>query len=377
MDRIVPLSDWLPHKHPLVIAGPCSAETEEQVLKTARELAQNPAISVFRAGIWKPRTRPNNFEGVGMQGLPWMRKVKEETGLLTTCEVANAKHTEQAIIAGIDILWIGARTTANPFSVQEIADVLKGSDIPVMVKNPVNADLALWIGALERLHNAGITKLVAVHRGFSSAEKTAWRNPPMWRMPIELKRKYPNLPMICDPSHIAGKRDLIYRVSQKALDIGMDGLMIETHPTPDQAWSDAEQQITPAYLGEMLNELELRRESADDPGYDQALEQLRSRIDQIDQELIDVLHHRMQIVHQIGDLKIANNVTAVQIARMNDIMDRRTDHGKKLGLRSEYIQEVWRIIHEESVKTQTDMMRAHHGLDHSEADTSGQGESGN
>ncbi len=364
MDQIVPLADWLPHsKTPLVIAGPCSAETEEQVLSTARELAKNPDVNVFRAGIWKPRTRPNNFEGVGMQGLPWLRKVKEETGLLTTCEVANAKHTELAILAGVDILWIGARTTANPFSVQEIADVLKGTDIPVMVKNPVNADLALWIGALERLSNAGIKKLAAIHRGFSSAEKTNWRNPPMWRMPIELMRKYPNLPMICDPSHIAGKRDLIYRVSQKALDIGMDGLMIETHPTPDQAWSDAEQQITPAYLAEMINELEIRHQSADDPSYEQSLEQLRSRIDQIDQELIDVLHHRMQIVHAIGDLKIANNVTAVQISRMNDIMDRRTDHGKKLGLRPEYIQEVWRTIHEESVKTQTDMMRAHHGLD--------------
>ena len=360
---ITPLAEWLPHSNPLVIAGPCSAETEEQVLKTARELAQIEAVKVFRAGIWKPRTRPNNFEGVGLQGLPWLKKVKEETGLLTTCEVANAKHTELAILAGVDILWIGARTTANPFSVQEIADVLKGSDIPVMVKNPVNADLALWIGALERLSNSGIKKLVAVHRGFSSAEKTAWRNPPMWRIPIELKRKYPDLPMICDPSHISGARNLIYRVSQKALDVGMDGLMIETHPDPDNAWSDAEQQITPSFLREMLGELEIRTESASDPGYEQALEQLRTRIDQIDQELIDVLHHRMQIVHQIGDLKIKNNVTAVQISRMNEIMERRTEHGKKLGLRPEYIQEVVRLVHEESVKTQTDMMRAHHGLD--------------
>ncbi|PKL77586.1 MAG: 3-deoxy-7-phosphoheptulonate synthase [Candidatus Melainabacteria bacterium HGW-Melainabacteria-1] len=364
MDRLIPLAEWLPNAtFPLVIAGPCSAETEEQVLATARELAQNPAVSVFRAGIWKPRTRPNNFEGVGLQGLPWLRKVKEETGLLTTCEVANAKHTEQAIIAGVDILWIGARTTANPFSVQEIADVLKGTDMPVMVKNPVNVDLALWIGALERLSNAGIRKLVAIHRGFSSAEKSQWRNPPMWRMPIELKRLYPELPMICDPSHIAGKRELIYRVSQKALDVGMDGLMIETHPTPDQAWSDAEQQITPAYLREMLAELEIRHESSDNPGYEKALDKLRARIDRIDQELLEVLHQRMEVVHGIGDLKIQNNITAVQISRMNEIMDRRTAQGQELGLRPEYVQEVWRTIHEESVKTQTDLMRAHHGLD--------------
>lgn len=364
MHRILPLADWFPHAdRPIVIAGPCSAETEAQVMEAARQIKTIPQVSVFRAGIWKPRTRPNAFEGVGMQGLPWLKKVKEETGLLTTCEVANAKHTELAVLAGIDILWIGARTTANPFSVQEIADVLKGTDIPVMVKNPVNADLALWIGALERLANAGLHKLAAIHRGFSSFEKTAWRNPPMWRLPIELKSKYPHLPMICDPSHIAGARDLIYRVSQKALDVGMDGLMIETHPTPDEAWSDAAQQITPAFLQEMLSELDVRTATVDNnPGYEQELDELRARIDRMDRELIDVLHQRMDIVHKIGQLKIDNNVTAVQISRMNEIMQQRTAQGEQLGLRPEYIQEMFRIVHEESVKRQTDMMREHHGL---------------
>ncbi|PIQ23237.1 3-deoxy-7-phosphoheptulonate synthase [bacterium (Candidatus Blackallbacteria) CG17_big_fil_post_rev_8_21_14_2_50_48_46] len=364
MDQITPLKEWQSNpEYPFVVAGPCSAETEEQVLTAARELAQNRKISAFRAGIWKPRTRPNAFEGVGLQGLPWLKKVKEETGLPVSTEVANAKHTELALLAGVDILWVGARTTANPFSVQEIADVLKGVDIPVMVKNPVNADLALWIGALERLSNAGIKKLVAIHRGFSSHEKSVWRNPPMWRLPIELKRLYPQLPMICDPSHITGKRDLIYRVSQKALDLGMDGLMVETHPDPENAWSDADQQVTPARLAEILTELDLRIAELHNPGFEQDLEQLRAQIDRIDNEMLDVLHHRMQVVHQIGDLKIRNGVTAFQIGRMNEIMQKRTSAGEKLGLRSPYIEELFRTIHEESIKTQTDMMREHHGLD--------------
>jgi chorismate mutase len=363
MDQITPLKDWQSNpQYPFVVAGPCSAETEEQVLQTARELAQNKKISAFRAGIWKPRTRPNAFEGVGLQGLPWLKKVKEETGLPIATEVANAKHTELALLAGVDILWVGARTTANPFSVQEIADVLKGVDIPVMVKNPVNADLALWIGALERLSNAGIKKLVAIHRGFSSHEKSLWRNPPMWRLPIELKRLYPQLPMICDPSHITGKRDLIYRVSQKALDLGMNGLMVETHPNPEQAWSDADQQVTPAMLAEILIELDLRVPELHNPGYEQELEQLRAQIDRIDNELLDVLHHRMQVVHKIGDLKIKNGVTAFQIQRMNEIMEKRTGAAVKLGLRPAYIEEMFRTVHEESIKTQTDMMREHHGL---------------
>lgn len=360
MDSILPLNQWLPHvQFPWIIAGPCSAETEAQVLETAHALAALNKVSVFRAGIWKPRTRPNSFEGIGSQGLAWLKKVKAETGLLTATEVANAKHTDLALQAGIDILWVGARTTANPFSVQEIADALRGVDIPVLVKNPVNADLALWIGALERLFQAGVKKLVAVHRGFSSYEQSPWRNPPLWRLPMELKRRYPHLPMICDPSHIAGRRDLIDHVSQKALDLGMDGLMIETHPHPEQAWSDSDQQITPAFLADILNSLDLRVAENHHPGYEQALDSLRAQIDRIDHELLALLQHRMQVVQQIGALKICNGVTAFQIARINEIMQKRMAEAKALGLSPEYIAEIFRIIHEESIKTQTDMMRTY------------------
>jgi chorismate mutase len=358
---LVPLQDWIPNlTHPLVIAGPCSAESEEQVMSVAREVAKIPQVRMFRAGVWKPRTRPNSFEGMGATALPWITRVKKETGLLTTVEVANAKHTELALEFGVDVLWIGARTSANPFSVQEIADVLKGVDIPVMVKNPVNADLALWIGALERISQAGITKLVAVHRGFSTFEKTRYRNIPMWKIPLDLKRLYPDLPMICDPSHIGGKRELIYPIAQKAMDIGMHGLIVETHISPDKAWSDAEQQITPETLGDILAELDVRRSRIEDRAFEQELETLRAQIDRVDQELLEALHHRMQIVEKIGQAKIRNGVTAVQITRWDEIMRKRTELGAALGLRPDYVQEIYRTVHEESVKTQTDMMRAAH-----------------
>lgn len=368
MKDIRPLEDWLElNNAPVVIAGPCSAETEQQVLKTAHMLSQLGHVHLFRAGIWKPRTRPNSFEGVGEKGLPWLQKAKAETGLKTTTEVANARHVEAALAHDIDVLWIGARTTANPFSVQEIADALEGIDIPVMVKNPVNADLALWIGALERIANAGITKLVAIHRGFSTFEKTAYRNTPMWKLPMELKRQYPNLPMICDPSHISGDRNMIYRVSQKALDVGMDGLMIETHPDPDNAMSDPQQQVTPLALQRILGELDLRTAYGQNPDFKQELEQLRAQIDRIDQEIMEALAHRMQIVEQIGGAKIRNNVTALQVQRMDAIMQRQVELGHSMGLRPEYVQEIYRTVHEESVKRQTDMMREAHTQSSEEA----------
>lgn len=361
MKDIRPLTDWLPEAgKPLMIAGPCSAENEQQVLKTARMLKQFNAVNLFRAGIWKPRTRPNTFEGVGTTGLPWMQKVKAETGLKVTTEVANAKHVEQALEHGIDVLWIGARTSANPFSVQEIADALQGVDIPVMVKNPVTADLALWIGALERIHGAGIRKLAAIHRGFSTFEKTHYRNPPMWKLPMELKRQYPDLPLICDPSHIAGDRHMIQRVSQKAMDLGMNGLMVETHPDPDNAMSDAKQQVTPLMLQHILGELDLRKAFANNPDFKQEMENLRGQIDRIDHEIMEALMHRMEVVREIGAAKIRNDVTALQVKRMDEIMQRQVERGEKAGLRPEYVEELYRTIHEESVKYQTDMMREAH-----------------
>lgn len=361
MDNITPLEQWLPDlKSPLVIAGPCSAESEEQVLQTAKKLEQEPAVQLFRAGIWKPRTRPNTFEGVGEKGLPWLQKVKETTRFRVTTEVATAKHVEQALAHGIDVLWVGARTSANPFSVQEIADALQGVDIPVMVKNPINADLALWIGALERIANAGITKLAAIHRGFSTFEKSDYRNQPMWKLPIELKRLYPELPLVCDPSHIAGTRELILKVSQKAMDVGMHGLMVETHIDPSVALSDAKQQVTPEALHKILNELDLRQAYANNPNFEQELSELRAKIDRVDRDIMEALSHRMEVVEKIGNAKIRNNVTAFQVKRMDEIMHRQIEVGQSLGLRPEYIQDIYATIHEESVKKQTDMMRQAH-----------------
>ena len=356
---IKPISKWIPNlKRPLVIAGPCSAETEEQVLATAKEVVQIEDVRIFRAGIWKPRTRPNSFEGVGEKGLPWLKKVKEETGLLTCTEVANAQHVEMALENDIDILWIGARTTVNPFSVQEIADAIKGTNIPVMVKNPINVDLALWMGALERLNLAGIDKLVAIHRGFSTAEKTDYRNVPLWRIPMELKRLLPDLPIVCDPSHITGARDRVALVCQKAMDLDMDGVMVETHPNPEKAWSDAAQQVTPTMLSEIIKSLKLKTEFSLDRSFEQDLNDLRQQIDRIDSELLENLKMRFNIVERIGDIKMKNNVTALQVHRMDEMYNRISTLSENIGLRSQFAHEIYNVIHEESVKLQTEMMRS-------------------
>ncbi len=353
---IIPLQTWLPvGKLPLVIAGPCSAESEEQVLSTARELAKIPQVKVFRAGLWKPRTRPSSFEGVGKRGLQWLAKVKAETGLLTTVEVANPRHVEEAINHGIDILWIGARTVVNPFSVQEISEVLRGVDIPVMVKNPLNPDIKIWIGALERFNQAGIRKLIAIHRGFSFFTHTPYRNSPMWEIPIELKRLYPGLPVLVDPSHICGETSLLFPVAQKALDLEMDGLMIETHIRPEEALTDKEQQITPDNLRSLLSALVIREEYGTIE-FENKLEELRSEIDKLDEELIDILGRRMKIVEEIGKYKKENNITILQLKRWSQIIHDRVDTGVQIGLTREFLLKLLEALHEESIQRQTDVM---------------------
>lgn len=354
---ITPLNKWIPNlKKPLVIAGPCSAETEEQCLSIAREIVKQEDVRIFRAGIWKPRTRPGSFEGVGEEALPWLKKVKEETGLLTSCEVATPHHAELALKHGVDILWIGARTSANPFAVQEIADFLKGTKVPVLIKNPINADLALWVGAIERIASAGITKIGAIHRGFSTHEKTIYRNRPLWRIPIELKSRIPGLPVICDPSHIAGNRDLIQKVSQKAMDVDFEGLMIESHCNPDEAWSDAKQQVTPSSLERILKSISVRTEYSHDRNFGQELDDLRDKIDRIDNDLLESLQERMKVVDLIGKAKIEANITALQLHRMDELMEKRMSVAEGLGLNPVYIKELYNIIHEHSVKIQTEMM---------------------
>lgn len=352
--KIEKLTNWVSVKErPLVIAGPCSAESEEQVMSIARELKDSGKVDVFRAGIWKPRTRPNSFEGVGLIGLPWLERVKNELGMPISTEVANASHVELALKHNVDILWIGARTTVSPFAIQEIADALRGVDIPVMVKNPINADLALWMGAIERFSNVGLTKLAAIHRGFSTAEVSKYRNKPMWSLPIELKRLLPDLPIICDPSHITGKRDLIAEVCQKAMDVNMDGLMIETHINPDKALSDASQQVTPINLLKILTNLSLRNEKTEDKDFEETLEKLRSKIDHVDRDLLELLHMRMNIVQEIGLAKKENNITPLQLGRMDSLIKNRNELGKKLGLEQKYIDELFHVIHTESVRVQT------------------------
>jgi chorismate mutase len=356
-----PINDWIKNignpKHPLIIAGPCSAESEEQMLTTAKQLQGiDKTINVFRAGIWKPRTRPGYFEGVGEIGLKWLKKVKEETNMLTTTEVANAEHVELALKHGVDILWIGARTSVNPFSVQEIADSLKGVDIPVMIKNPINADLPLWMGAIERFEKAGLDKLIAIHRGFSSYEKTKYRNTPNWKIPIELKRRCPDLPIICDPSHIAGTRSLIEEVCQKAMDVDFDGLMVETHFDPSVALSDAAQQVTPESLNQILTNIELRAKTSTNNDFEQNLDQLRAKINRIDSELIEGLAQRMRVAGEIGEAKLQCNVQPLQLDRMNELMKNRIDSGVELGLSEKFMNELYQIIHTESIKIQTDLM---------------------
>lgn len=353
---ILPLEDWLPNpKRPVLVAGPCSAESEQQVMEIARRLKPlNP--SLYRAGIWKPRTRPGAFEGIGAVGLKWLQQVKQEYGIKTTVEVANTHHVELCLEHGIDVLWIGARSTVNPFTVQEIADSLQGVDIPVMVKNPVNPDLNLWIGAIERFYNAGINKLVAVHRGFSHYEKSRYRNKPMWEIPIELKRIMPNLPILCDPSHISGKRALLQEVSQKAYDLSFDGLMVECHIDPDKALSDNEQQIVPEDLATMLQSLIIRSKNTDDHLFNTSLEQLRAVIDKLDEELVRNLHDRMVEVEKIAQLKKEKNITILQPDRWNEIFLSRTEWAEENGLSKDFILRVFQLIHQESIREQTQIM---------------------
>jgi chorismate mutase len=337
--------------HPLVIAGPCSAETEEQVLKIAHEL-KNSDVSIFRAGIWKPRTRPGGFEGVGEIGLKWLQKAKAETGLLMATEVANATHVKLALAHDIDVLWIGARTTVNPFAVQEIADALEGTDKIVLVKNPVNPDLALWIGGVERLYKANIKKLGVIHRGFSTYEKTKYRNIPEWQIPIDLQNRFPDLPLICDPSHITGKRDMIQEVSQQALDMNFDGLIIETHIDPDKAWSDAAQQVTPTTLKQIFEDLKVRKETSTGSEYLSKMNGLRSQIDEFDAKLLEVLGSRMKVADKIGLLKKDNNVAILQNKRWNEILGKMILEGEEKGLSNDFVMHLFKAIHQESINHQ-------------------------
>jgi chorismate mutase len=355
--KVQPLDSWIKTgKKPLLIAGPCSAETEEQLVATAHLLAKTGRVSALRAGIWKPRTRPGEFEGIGSIGLEWLNRAKEETGLPTTVEVATAKHVEEALKAGVDILWVGARSTVNPFTVQEIADALKGVDIPVMVKNPVNPDLSLWIGALERINNAGITKLAAIHRGFSSHEKTAFRNEPMWDLAISLKTHAPQLPIICDPSHICGNRELIGYISQKALDLDMQGLMIESHIDPSVAWTDAKQQVTPSDLVEIIERLTQRKPEIQGTELKDKLTELRNQIDKIDDLVFQKMAERMKIVEKIGDYKKENGITILQVNRWDEILNKRTAFAKALNLSTEFAEKLLELIHSESIRKQTEIM---------------------
>jgi chorismate mutase len=354
--NMIPAVEWLtPFSRPLIIAGPCSAETEEQVMNTARALAKIPLVSVFRAGIWKPRTRPGDFEGIGNEGLAWLKRVKDETGLLVTTEVANPKHVEDALNHRIDILWIGARTVVNPFSVQEIGESLRGTNIPVMIKNPLNPDLKTWLGALERISRAGITKLIAIHRGFSYYKRSPFRNDPMWEIPIELMRLHPGLPVINDPSHICGKTDMLQATCQRALDLEMNGLMIETHIEPRIALTDRDQQVTPAELANLLTRLVIRKPDGTRESQNK-LDHLRSEIDKIDQQLLDILAQRMSIVEEIGQFKKENRITILQLKRWNQIFRERIANGEELGLSREFILKLLEAVHEESIQRQIDIM---------------------
>jgi chorismate mutase len=354
--QLEPISSWMKADRPIIISGPCSAETEEQMVATAKQIAATGKVHALRAGIWKPRTRPGQYEGAGEEGLKWLITAKKETGLPVTTEVANAAHVEACLKAGVDILWVGARTTVNPFSVQEVADALKGVDIPVMVKNPINPDVELWLGAFERLNKAGITKMAAIHRGFSSFEKGPFRNAPMWDLAIELKTRIPELDMICDPSHIAGNRDLISFVSQKALDLDMTGLMIESHINPDAAWSDAKQQVTPAALSKIIDELVVRTQTTDNKTFKDTLSILREQIDQLDDEIMQKLSARMKISEKIGQYKKENNVTILQVNRWEEIIKTRIALCRAMGLNDEFTSDLLKLIHHESIQVQTKVM---------------------
>lgn len=353
IDELKPILVGHEEGNPLVIAGPCSAETEEQVLDTARCLAAR-GVRIFRAGIWKPRTKPGSFEGVGEPGLEWLRKVKGETGMLTATEVASRAHVLKALEYEVDILWIGARTTANPFAVQEIADTIResGKDVAVLVKNPVNPDIELWVGALERIYAAGVHRLGAVHRGFSTYDSGIYRNDPLWRIPLELRMRMPRLPLLCDPSHIGGKRDLIAPLSQRAMDLAFDGIMAECHCNPDKAWSDAAQQLTPDAFCDIIEKLSLRKSSS--VGAD-TLEELRSRIDRLDAVLLDTLAARMEVSRKIGEYKRNQGISVVQTGRFGDMLHSRIEQGESLGLSREFVSRILHSIHEESVRQQVEL----------------------
>ena len=360
MEKVIgrPFSSWgLGFEDPLIIAGPCSAESEEQVLETARSIAQVPQVKAFRAGVWKPRTRPDHFEGAGIGSLPWLGRVKEETGLLTITEVANAAHAEACLKEGIDMLWIGARTTPNPFTVQEIADALIGVDIPVFVKNPVNPDLDLWIGAIERLSKAGISRLAAIHRGFSWFGERDLRNAPMWDFPIRLKARLPELEVICDPSHIAGQRNKVGEISQKAMDLNLDGLMIEVHRDPDRALSDAAQQLSPSTLKGMLAELKIRSASVPEELRTQ-LDELRQMINGIDEEITQKMAARMELVERIGQYKYAHNVAIPQPERFEEILRLQRELAEALQVDPDFMEELMHVIHKQSIRHQTEVWQA-------------------
>ena len=338
-------------RRPLVIAGPCSAETEEQVIETARELAAE-GFKLFRAGLWKPRTKPGGFEGVGVDGIAWLQRVKRETGMYTATEVATRKHVLAALEGDIDMIWIGARTTANPFAMQEIADALRGHDIPVLVKNPVSPDLELWIGAIERIYNAGIRRIGAIHRGFTSIDKSLYRNHPMWAIPIELHRRLPRLPIFCDPSHIGGKRELIAPLSQQAMDLGFDGLIIEAHCSPDCAWSDKAQQVTPEALAYIIRNLVIRDESITT----ESLTELRSQIDKLDDQLLELLSRRMRVSRDIGQYKKEHNMPVLQTQRYEELLARRAGQAGQMGMDREFMRTVLQAIHEESIRQQMEVL---------------------
>ncbi len=355
--KILPLNEWIDTKGlPLVISGPCSAESEDQLIQTAKQIATIRQVNVFRAGIWKPRTRPGDFEGVGEIGLQWLNQAKQETGLLTTVEVADSKHVELALKYDVDILWIGARTVVSPFSVQAIADALEGVNIPIMVKNPVNPDIKLWLGAIERFNAIGINKIIAIHRGFHYFEKSPFRNAPMWEIPIELKRIEPRLPIIVDPSHICGRRELIESISQKALDLEMDGLMIESHLDPDNAATDVAQQITPDNLQNLLNKLVIRKETGD-IDFQHKLEELRTEVDKLDGELLQILAKRMEIIDEIGEYKSENDITILQMKRWAGIIKDRMSIGTHLGLDNLFLKKLLNLIHKETIQRQEEIFK--------------------
>ncbi|KAF0240417.1 MAG: chorismate [Chitinophagaceae bacterium] len=345
-------------KRPLIISGPCSAETEEQVMQTAIRLAATGKVDILRAGIWKPRTRPGSFEGVGTKGLPWLQQARKETGLPVAVEVATGKQVEDALHFGVDVLWIGARTTVNPFSVQDVADALKGVDVPVLIKNPINPDLELWIGAVERVAKAGIKNIGLIHRGFSSYGNTEYRNAPMWHLAIEMKRRNPGMLMINDPSHICGRRDILLDVAQKAIDLDFDGLIIESHIDPDTAWSDAKQQVTPEKLGEMIDAIIWRKEDINSEELHAHMDKMRSQINHLDDELMQLLGQRMKVADQIGQYKKDNNITILQTTRWNEILERAFVKGANLGLSKEFITKYFDAVHMESINHQNKIMNS-------------------